>query len=91
MGYSGAPQDEVVRRDPHAVYHPTTLAKVGAPWVEIFGSFSLPDSTKVNENDPAYYEAVRAALRNGTLPPRRELWCWAIAYPPDEMIDEDEG
>ena len=71
-------QDEVVRRNPHAIYHPTTLAKVGAPWTEIMAKYSLPDTTKVNVNDPAYYVELAKIFKTEKPQTIRDYLTWTI-------------
>jgi len=70
-------QDEVVRRNPRAVYH--RIERVGLeqaapsfPWRDYLKGLGIPAVTAINVHDPAYYTAVAkllgserpAALRN---------------------------
>lgn len=61
-------QDDVVRRDPHAVYHRVDRAgletKVAPsfPWGEYLKVLGLPKVTAITVNDPSYYTAVAALL-----------------------------
>jgi predicted metalloendopeptidase len=71
-------QDEVVRRNPHAIYHPTTVEKLGAPWTDLFAAFSLPKTTKVNVNDPAYYTEIAKILKTEKPQTLRDYLTWNI-------------
>ncbi|HEY4244014.1 MAG TPA: M13 family metallopeptidase [Kofleriaceae bacterium] len=56
-------QDEVVRRDPHAVYHRVEragLEKVAPsfPWGDLLSGLGIPTVTAISVNDPKYYTAV---------------------------------
>jgi predicted metalloendopeptidase len=71
-------QTDIVRRDPHAVYHRVDRAglekKVAPtfPWGDYLAGVGIPSVTAITVNDPAYYTAVAkllttespAALRN---------------------------
>jgi putative endopeptidase len=61
-------QDDVVRRDPHAVYHrvdrkglETKLAP-SFPWGEYLAALGIPAVTTISVNDPAYYTAITRLL-----------------------------
>jgi putative endopeptidase len=61
-------QDEVVRRDPHAVYHRVDRGGLeariapGFPWADYLKALGIPGVTAISVNDPAYYTAVVALL-----------------------------
>jgi predicted metalloendopeptidase len=54
-------QDDITRRDPHALYHPIgrDLFKLAPkfPWQDYFATLGV-DPTKLNVNDPKYYAAI---------------------------------
>ena len=62
-------QDEVVRRDPHAVYHRVERAGLEGqiapsfPWGDYLAALGIPGVTAITVNDPAYYTAVAGLLR----------------------------
>jgi predicted metalloendopeptidase len=63
-------QDEVVRRNPHAIYHrvgraglETTIAP-SFPWGDYLRALGIAGVTAITVNDPAYYTAVAALLRS---------------------------
>ncbi|HEU4734019.1 MAG TPA: M13 family metallopeptidase [Kofleriaceae bacterium] len=61
-------QDEVVRRNPHAVYHLVGRAGLETkiapsfPWGDYLKALGIPGVTAITVNDPAYYTAVAALL-----------------------------
>jgi predicted metalloendopeptidase len=61
-------QDEVVRRDPHAVYHRVdrtgleTKIAPSFPWGDYLKALGIPNVTAITVNDPAYYTRVAALL-----------------------------
>jgi predicted metalloendopeptidase len=63
-------QDEVVRRDPHKVYHRVERAGLETkiapsfPWRDYLAALGIPDVTAISVNDPAYYTAVARLLRS---------------------------
>lgn len=65
-------QDEVVRRDPHAVYHRIDRAGLekaapSFPWGDYLAGIGIPAVTAISVNDPKYYTAVARLLQ--TTPP----------------------
>jgi predicted metalloendopeptidase len=62
-------QDDVVRRDPHAVYHRVDRAglegKVAPsfPWGDYLAALGIPKVTAISVNDPGYYTAVAGLLK----------------------------
>jgi predicted metalloendopeptidase len=73
-------QDEVVRRDPHQIYHPTTVEKLGAPWVDLFAALQLAKTTKVNVNDPAYYVEIAKLLKTEKVQTIKDYLIWQILH-----------
>ncbi|HEY0991082.1 MAG TPA: M13 family metallopeptidase N-terminal domain-containing protein, partial [Kofleriaceae bacterium] len=63
-------QDDVVRRNPHAVYHRVDRAGLEGkiapsfPWGDYLKALGIPGVTAITVNDPGYYTAVAAMLRN---------------------------
>lgn len=61
-------QDEVVRRNPHAIYHRVGRAGLETriapsfPWGDYLKALGIADVTAITVNDPAYYTAVAALL-----------------------------
>jgi putative endopeptidase len=61
-------QDEVARRDPHAVYHRVDRAGLETklapsfPWADYLKALGIPDVTAITVNDPAYYTGITALL-----------------------------
>ena len=64
-------QDEVTRRDPHAVYHRVDLEGLtkklapSFPWAKYLAGLGIPDVTAISVNDPKYYTAVAKMLTCG--------------------------
>ena len=62
-------QDDVVRRNPHAVYHRVDRAGLEGkiapsfPWGDYLKALGIPGVTAITVNDPGYYSAVAALLR----------------------------
>jgi predicted metalloendopeptidase len=62
-------QDDVVRRDPHAVYHRVERAGLETklapsfPWGDYLAALGIPKVTAISVHDPAYYPAVARLLR----------------------------
>ena len=62
-------QDDVVRRDPHAVYHRVERAGLEGklapsfPWGDYLAALGIPGVTAISVNDPPYYTAIAALLR----------------------------
>jgi predicted metalloendopeptidase len=62
-------QDQVVRRDPHAVYHRVdrsgleTRIAPSFPWGDYLKTLGIPNVTAISVNDPGYYTKVMALLR----------------------------
>jgi predicted metalloendopeptidase len=63
-------QDEVVRRDPHAVYHRVDRSGLEGkiapsfPWGDYLAALGIPGVTAITVNDPAYYTAVARLLQS---------------------------
>ena len=66
-------QDEVARRDPHAIYHRVDregLEKKLAPsfpWGDYLAQLGIPSVTAITVNDPTYYTAVAKLLGTTAL------------------------
>jgi predicted metalloendopeptidase len=77
-------QDEVTRRDPHAVYHRVDLdglAKKLAPsfpWAHYLEGMGIPDVTAISVNDPKYYTAVAKMLRTEKPAALRDYLTWTV-------------
>lgn len=61
-------QDEVVRRDPHAIYHRIDragLEKVAPsfPWGDYLAGVGIPGVTAITVNDPKYFTAIAKLLQ----------------------------
>ncbi|TMQ04727.1 MAG: M13 family metallopeptidase [Deltaproteobacteria bacterium] len=62
-------QDQVVRRDPKAVYHRVDRAGLETklapsfPWSDYLAALGIPGVTAITVNDPAYYTAIARLLR----------------------------
>ncbi len=62
-------QDEVVRRDPHAVYHRVDRTGLEGkiapsfPWGDYLAALGIPGVTAITVNDPAYYTAITRLLQ----------------------------
>jgi putative endopeptidase len=66
-------QDQVLRRDPHAVYHRIERAGLvraapGFPWDTYLASIGIPTVTAITVHDPKYYREVANLL--SSIPPR---------------------
>ena len=61
-------QDSVVRRDPHAVYHPVGRAGLEGkiapsfPWADYLAGLGIAGVSAITVHDPAYYTAVAKLL-----------------------------
>jgi len=78
-------QDQVVRRDPHAVYHRVEragLLKAAAsfPWADLLTALDLPTVTAINVNDPAYYPAVAKTIATESPEALRDYLTWNVLH-----------
>jgi predicted metalloendopeptidase len=77
-------QDEVTRRDPHAIYHRVDLdgltKKVAPtfPWPQYLKIIGIPDVTAISVNDPKYYTAVARLLQTETGQALRDYLTWTV-------------
>ena len=77
-------QDEVVRRDPHAVYHRVDLEglqkKVAPtfPWGHYLEVLGIPGVTAITVNDPKYYTAVAKMLQTEKPQALRDYLTWTV-------------
>jgi predicted metalloendopeptidase len=77
-------QDEITRRDPHAIYHRVDLAGLtkrvapSFPWPAYLRELGIPTVTAISVNDPTYYTAVSKML--ATEPPGalRDYLTWTV-------------
>ena len=77
-------QDEVVRRDPHAVYHRVDrdgLEKKIAPtfpWGDLLKALEIPSVTAISVNDPKYYTAVAKMIATTKPQALRDYLVWTV-------------
>jgi predicted metalloendopeptidase len=77
-------QDEVVRRDPHAVYHRVDrdglIKKVAPtfPWADYLSALGLGSVTAITVNDPAYYTAVAKIIATEKPAVLRDYLTWTV-------------
>jgi predicted metalloendopeptidase len=76
-------QDEVTRRNPHAVYHRVERAGLeklapSFPWGDLLTSLGIGQVTQITVNDPAYYSGIAKLVR--TTPPAvmRDYLTWIV-------------
>jgi putative endopeptidase len=78
-----AQQDEVTRRDPHAVYHRIGiegLEKIAPsfPWRQYLKTIGVADGTAITVNDPAYYKVVADLLAKGPRDAVENYVAWTV-------------
>jgi len=76
-------QDEVVRRDPHAIYHRIDRAGLiakapGFPWADYLEALGLGSVTAITVNDPAYYTAVAKLVASEQPQALRDYLTWTV-------------
>jgi predicted metalloendopeptidase len=77
-------QDEVTRRDPHAVYHRVDLEGLtkklapSFPWAKYLAGLGIPDVTAISVNDPKYYTAVAKMLKSEKPAALRDYLTWTV-------------
>ncbi|CAN5915893.1 M13 family metallopeptidase [soil metagenome] len=77
-------QDEVTRRDPHAVYHRVDrdglVAKVAPkfPWVQYFRALGIPNITAISVNSPSYFSAIDALIQSESPAALRNYLTWTV-------------
>jgi predicted metalloendopeptidase len=77
-------QDEVTRRDPHAIYHRVERAglvgKVAPsfPWVDYLAAMNLGSVTAISVNDPAYFTAVAKLIASEKPDALRDYLTWTV-------------
>jgi predicted metalloendopeptidase len=76
-------QDEVTRRDPHAVYHRIERAGLdkqaaGFPWGAYLSALGIPNVTAISVNDPAYYKAIAKLLHDEKPDVVRDYLRWTL-------------
>jgi putative endopeptidase len=75
-------QDEVVRRDPHAVYHRVDkdlwkLAKP-FPWQDYLKALGIGEVTAISVNDPKYYTEIAKIVATQKPPALRDYLTWTV-------------
>ena len=80
---AGKQQDEVVRRDPHAIYHRIEragLEKIAPafPWGDYLAQLGIGSVTAISVNDPAYYTDVTKLLAREKAPVLRDYLTWTV-------------
>jgi len=76
-------QDNVTRRDPHAVYHRIDRKGLeqrarGFAWGDYLAHLGIPDVTAISVHDPAYYGAVVALLGREKPAALRHYLTWNL-------------
>jgi len=77
-------QDEVVRRDPHAIYHRVDregLEKRVAPsfpWSDYVAALGVPGLTAISVNDPRYFTAIAKLLGSAKPAALRAYLTWTV-------------
>jgi putative endopeptidase len=77
-------QDEVVRRDPHAIYHRVDLEGLtkkiapSFPWADYLKTLGIGDVTAISVNDPKYYAAVAGLLKTEKPAALRDYLTWTL-------------
>jgi predicted metalloendopeptidase len=83
-------QDDIVRRDPHKVYHRVDrkgLEKLAPtfPWSDYLAALGLGSVTAISVNDPAYYTAVARLIAREPAQAVRDYLVWTVLH---EAADE---
>jgi putative endopeptidase len=77
-------QDEVLRRDPHAVYHKVDRAGLeqriapSFPWGDYLAAIGIPGVTAITVNDPNYYTGVAKLLAREKPAALRHYMTWSV-------------
>jgi predicted metalloendopeptidase len=77
-------QDDVVRRDPHAVYHRVDrdglIKKVATsfPWADYLDKLGLGSVQAITVNDPAYYTQVSKMIAHEPVDALRDYLRWSV-------------
>ena len=77
-------QDDVVRRDPHAVYHRVdrdglvTKVAPSFPWGDYLGKLGLGSVQAITVNDPAYYTAISKIIAHDSVDALRDYLRWTV-------------
>ncbi len=84
-------QDDVVRRDPHAVYHRVDRAGLekaapSFPWGDYFTGLGIARVTAITVHDPAYYAAVAKLLRRERAAVLRDYLTWTVIDAHAELL-----
>ena len=83
LALATAQQDEVVRREPHNVYHRIELAgltKIAAsfPWSDLLAKLDIGAVTQITVNEPRYYTRVAALLAREKPAVLRDYLTWTV-------------
>lgn len=99
MGLAKASMTRVARRDPHATYHPTKLAKLQAmtpqfSWQKYFALVGIPEQQSVNVVNPKFFTEVKKSLKDRSLADWKTYLRWhlidrAAPYLSKAFVDED--
>jgi putative endopeptidase len=85
-------QDEVVRRDPNAVYHRVERAglehKVAPsfPWGDYLTALGIAGVTAISVNDPAYLTAVAKLIASESPASLRDYLTWTVLRESADML-----
>jgi putative endopeptidase len=76
-------QDEVVRRDPHAIYHRIDrdgLQRIAQtfPWADFLAGLDIPSVTAITVNSPPYYTAVAKMIAKEKPEALRRYLTWTV-------------
>ena len=82
-GIAKASQDEVIRRDPHAVYHRVErkgLEKLAPqfPWGDLLARLNIGTVTEISVNDPKYFTAIAKMIANEPASSMRNYLTWKV-------------
>jgi putative endopeptidase len=83
LALATAQQDEVVRREPHNVYHRIELAgltKIAAsfPWSDLLAGLGIGSVTQITVNDPKYFTRVAAIVASEKPAVLRDYLTWTV-------------
>jgi predicted metalloendopeptidase len=83
LALATAQQDEVVRREPHNVYHRVELAGLtklapSFPWQGLLDKLGIGGVTQITVNEPKYYTRIAALLRSEKPAAIRDYLTWTV-------------
>ena len=78
-----AQQDDVVRRDPHAVYHRVERAGLEKaaptfPWGDYLAGLGIPAVTAITVNDAGYFTAIAKMIKTEKPAALRNYLTWSV-------------